>query len=217
MPAWDLVVVRPASNRWRSVRWRWPPGEDWIVYAVVVYLTAVTWGLFPHLWLAGFLVSLPAAVLVLHLLRGLWAMVIAPRIVRYFPPAVDVPAPPSQPDDMMETFIRAPLINYPGLAFAQGQCGWVVLRLRIDAKGRIIAFKVGEQTPGRVFEEAVTSSLSTARLAPAHLGARPREADTVFVFPTEGKATPTWARARLEAVSPKDRPRAVRDTTTSPG
>lgn len=215
MPAWDPVVVRPASSRWRSVRWRWPTREDGIVYAVVVYLTAVTWGLFPHLWLAGFLVSLPASALVLHLLHGLWAMVIAPRIVRYFPPPVDVPAPPSQSDDMIETFIRAPLINYPGLAFAQGQCGWVALRLRIDAKGRIIAFKVGEQAPGRVFEAAATSRLSTARLAPTNYGACPREADTVIVFPTEGPATPAWAQARLEALSSADRPAVAQDITQS--
>lgn len=198
MPAPEPAAIHPASDRWRSVRWQWPAGETWIVGAITIYLMALAWGLFPHLWLAGALMAFPVAALVVHLLRGLWARGIAPFFVRFLPPAQDVPPPPGTTEAATEIFVRAPLIQYPGIAFARGQCGWVVLRLRIDARGRVIAFRVGDQTPGRAFEAAVTSKLWTARLTPATRVGITREVDTVIVFPAEGNMTPPWARARLD-------------------
>jgi hypothetical protein len=199
MPTPEPAAIHPASDRWRSVRWQWPSGETWIAGSIIVYLMAVMWGVFPHLWLVGSIVAVPVGALAVYLLRGLWALGIAPFIVRFLPPAQDVPPPPDNSEAATEVFVRAPDINYPGLALAKGQCGWVVLRLRIDARGRIVAFRVGDQTPGRMFEAAVTSRLSMARLAPAKHADSPREANTVIVFPAEGNVTPTWARARLDA------------------
>ena len=124
---------------------------------------------------------------------GLWA-VLASRWPTLAPAAPCPPPPEAFEAAEGATYARAPRVAYPPRAFARGQCGWVALRLKPGRGGRIDSYVVVDQAPGRVFERAAVSALSTARLAKGSAG----EVRSPITFVTPGPDAPPWAQARLE-------------------
>lgn len=72
--------------------------------------------------------------------------------------------------------------RYPAEAEAQGLEGVVVVRLLIDAEGRVETARVVRAEPPGVFEEAAEAAVRGWRFTPARDG---------------GQAVPVWARQTL--------------------
>lgn len=178
-----------AEERWRPVRrYRLGAALPWIAvfYLAVLLLhfrPGLEEGAAPLAWLL-MLALLLAATSVLRFAMRLVGPVLAPP----------VETPPPSPVATDAVYGRPPKPNYPPLAWARGQCGWVVLRLRVDASGRVSSYAVIDQAPGRTFERAVVRSLARARVEVPMGAAAPSVVTTVVKFVSRKAHAPEWAR-----------------------
>jgi TonB family protein len=109
--------------------------------------------------------------------------------------AVETPPPPVFAGEVAQAvYRRPPRIVFPAAAEARGQCGWVVLWLRVDPTGRIASYAVIGQAPGRIFERAVARSLVRARVEPPEGATGPTVVISVVKFISLRVGAPAWAR-----------------------
>lgn len=185
----DSSLLRPGG--WRRVRGDWSRPQVWCFWLLTFWCGLVGTQFAPRLNVLVFPLAIAAALALFVLGHILYRAAVAPLLAR-LGEAEPVPPPPSRggPD---VTYLTPPRPDYPPVALLRGQCGWVLLRLRIDARGRVRAFRVIEQAPRRTFEGAVADALLAARLPPGE----EQEASALFVLVTPGPHAPEWAKARL--------------------
>jgi hypothetical protein len=184
-------------NPWRRVR-RPRPRLVWLLWPVIIYVALVLATELNPQSVIAVLLAIPVACGVLALgLIGLHH-VVALGAERWWPP-VDVPPPPPDESDAqgVTPYMQPPMIVYPALAQARGQCGWLKLRVRVDREGRIRHFQVVEQAPGHVFKRAVAAALFKARLPPDPDATPLREMVSVISFVAPSKNPPEWAKQKL--------------------
>jgi len=181
----DVVFGGP----WHPVRRLPPPLLTWVYWGLAFYVALVLLRLIPGL-AEGALLLAPFAALTLILFGQAAFRLIVVRL----PHSRPAPTPPP-PEGGVPTaaWQQAPRLMYPSLSLARGQCGWVALRCRAAADGKLLAYQIVDQAPNRVFEREVVQGLIAAR-APAE--AAP-EFFTVISFVTAGPDAPDWAHARL--------------------
>ncbi len=88
-------------------------------------------------------------------------------------PQVEVEATASQSEEVPTTPARAtsrPAPQYPALAQRRGIEGYVTLRLRIDARGRVVDAVVVESEPKGTFDAAAKRAARRYRFTPARAG-----------------------------------------------
>lgn len=68
---------------------------------------------------------------------------------------------------------RVPSPRYPEVARRRGVEGQVLVRMRVDAEGRVVSVVVVESEPRDVFDEAARDAARRATFAPAVEGGRP--------------------------------------------
>jgi hypothetical protein len=117
----------------------------------------------------------------------------------FWPPSL-VGAPPEDFRDYTagrEDWVRPPAIRYPFVARARRQCGWVALRILVDARGRVQSYQIADQAPAWTFERAVLAGLGRGVLVAVPEAPAPRETKTLITFVSPGAASPEWALQRL--------------------
>ncbi len=191
------------SSRWRRPRRRpgWSAGP-WLLLAIIFCEgTGLAWVFEKHLIIA-WLMAVPLGVFSAWL--GLLALhfIVSWGAARYWPP-VHTPPPPQTipPPVVTSAYAIPPSIDYPFIAQARGQSGWVLLKLKVAGDGRIIRYQVTDQAPGRQFERAATDALFKARLPEDVDRLADCEMTSLISFVAPAKSSPDWARERLPAVS----------------
>jgi TonB family protein len=115
-------------------------------------------------------------------------------------PPVSVAAPPAAFHEAAQLdWARRPDIGYPWIAYARRQCGWVALRVSVDAQGLVQSYQIAAQAPGRTFEAEAARALAGGELPPDAAASGPREVKALITFVRPGPKTPPWALERLEA------------------
>jgi len=79
----------------------------------------------------------------------------------------EVAEPPVAAATAKLPFSVAPKPTYPVFACARRQEGWVHVELRIGTDGKVSAYRILSQAPGRTFEQSVVLSLQHTRFAAA--------------------------------------------------
>lgn len=105
---------------------------------------------------------------------------------RRAPPAASHPAAPARPRVLEATPLEghAPPPRYPERAIRLGQQGEVLVRLHVDATGRVVRVEVVRACPYRLLVAAVLRAVRTWRFRPATRDGRPVPAvvERRFVF-----------------------------------
>jgi len=90
-------------------------------------------------------------------------------------PQIEVEAAADAPEEAPTTPARAtsrPAPQYPSLAQRRGLEGYVTLRLRIDARGRVVDAVVVDAEPEGIFDAAAKRAARRYRFTPARSGTR---------------------------------------------
>jgi hypothetical protein len=141
---------------------------------------------FPPLAILGSFIALFAIYVLFQIAYRIAGLLIGRR---YKP--VSIPDPPTLSEDEGLEYEIRPSAIYPALALGRLQPGWVWIEVKFKKNGRITAYRVLDQHPGKTFERAVANGLFSARVRHAKtISARTRQSLICFV-PADKKSEPS--------------------------